>query len=411
MKVLMLHNRYRERGGEDYSSAAEVELLRSVGIDCEFLQLDNREMIKTGLAAAAAAVWSRQRANEIFDIVIDRKIDVVHVQNFFPQFSPAVHWAAGEAGAAVVQTLRNYRLACVNGQFFRDGRICEDCLGRTPIRGVIHRCYRDSIAASGAVAAMLVAHRLLGTWTHKVDRFIAVSDFIRTKLLQAGLPPGKVEVKPNFLPVEPAAPGPGDGGYFIYVGRLSEEKGIRTLLDAWKTLSPPAPVLKLVGEGPLEEFVRSAAAALPQVEVLGPRKPAEVLDLVARAQALVFPSEWYEGHPRVLIEALSVGTPIISSDIGAAAEVVEDQVSGLQFRGGVALDLSAKVKEFMTGRDRMRAMRSAARETFLARYTAASNVKRILGIYERALEHAAKVRLARSAKTQDPRDLTPSRLT
>jgi glycosyltransferase involved in cell wall biosynthesis len=132
--------------------------------------------------------------------------------------------------------------------------------------------------------------------------------------------------------------------------------------------------------------------------VLGPRSPAEVIDLVARAQALVFPSEWYEGHPRVMIEALSVGTPIISSDIGAATEVVEDQVSGLRFRGGDPVDLSSKVKEFLADRDRMRAMRSAARQTFLARYTAAANAKRILGIYERALEHAAKVRVGRTAK-------------
>jgi glycosyltransferase involved in cell wall biosynthesis len=393
MKVLMLHNRYRERGGEDYSSAAEVELLRSAGIACDFYQVDNREMAKTGFAAAATSVWSRERARDIFDIVTNRKIDVVHVQNFFPQFSPAVHWAARHAGAAVVQSLRNYRLACVNGQFFRDGSICEDCLGRTPIRGVIHRCYRESAAASSAVAAMLVVHRLLGTWTHKVDRFIAVSEFVRTKLVQAGLRGDRVEVKPNFLPVEPAGPGPGDGGYFVYVGRLSVEKGIRTLLEAWKALPAPVPTLKIVGSGPMDRYVRSIAGAFPEIEALGTRTPAEVLDIVARARALVFPSEWYEGHPRVLIEALAVGTPIIASDLGAAAEVVRDQVSGLRFHGGNARDLCTKVGEFIANNERMMAMRSATRETFLARYTAAANLKLILGIYERALRHRPKGRL------------------
>ena len=380
----MLHNRYRERGGEDYSSAAEVELLRSAGIDCTFHQVDNRNMQSTGIAAAINAVWSRDRAREIAGIVKDRQIDLVHVQNFFPQLSPAVHWAAGEAGATVVQTLRNYRLACVNGQFFRDGQICEDCLGRSPIRGIVHRCYRDSFAASSAVAAMLVAHRMIGTWTRKVDRFIAVSDFIRTKLIEAGLPAEKVEVKPNFLSAVPAAPGPGAGGYFVYVGRLSEEKGIRTLLEAWKALPSPVPGLKLVGSGPMDEFVKSVAALVPQVDILGPRSAAEVLDIVGRAEALIFPSEWYEGHPRVTIEALSVGTPIIASNVGAVTEVVEERVTGLHFCAGSAIDLAAKVKEFLGNPDRMSSMRLAARKTFLARYTAAENIKLMLSIYERA---------------------------
>jgi glycosyltransferase involved in cell wall biosynthesis len=392
MKILMLHNRYRERGGEDYSSAAEVELLRSAGIDCTFHQVDNRDMQSTGIAAAVNAVWSRDRAREISGIVRDRQIDLVHVQNFFPQLSPAVHWAARQAGAAVVQTLRNYRLACVNGQFFRDGQICEDCLGRSPIRGIVHRCYRDSFAASSAVGAMLVAHRMIGTWTRKVDRFIAVSEFIRTKLVEAGLPPDRVEVKPNFLPVVPAEPGPGAGGYFVYVGRLSQEKGIRTLLEAWKTLRSPVPGLKLVGSGPMDEFVKSVAAQIPQVVVLGPRSAAEVLDIVGRAEALMFPSEWYEGHPRVMIEALSVGTPIIASNVGAITEVVQDGVSGLQFRAGSAVDIAAKVKEFVANRDRISSMRLAARKTFLARYTAGENIKMMLRIYERARAQAARGR-------------------
>ena len=390
MKVLMLHNRYRERGGEDYSSAAEVELLRSAGIDCTFHQVDNRDMQSAGIAAAVNAVWSRDHAREISSIVRDRQIDLVHVQNFFPQLSPAVHWAAGQAGAAVVQSLRNYRLACLNGQFFRDGHICEDCLGRSPIRGIVHRCYRDSFAASSVVAAMLVAHRTIGTWTRKVDRFIAVSDFIRKKVIEAGLPSDKVEVKPNFLSTVPVEPGPGGGGYFVYVGRLSEEKGIRTLLDAWRILPRPVPGLKLVGSGPMEEFVNAVAATIPQVEVLGSRSANEVLDIVGRAEALVFPSEWYEGHPRVTIEALSVGTPIVASAVGAVREVVEDGVTGLQFRAGSPTDLAARIQEFLANPDRMRAMRSAARNKFLARYTAAGNIKLILGIYERALKTGAR---------------------
>jgi glycosyltransferase involved in cell wall biosynthesis len=392
MKVLMIHNRYRERGGEDYSTAAEVNLLRSAGIDCQFHQVDNRDQKNLGAWAGVNAVWSQSAAREISSLVKDCRIDLVHVQNFFPLLSPSVHWAANRAGAAVVQSLRNYRLACVNGQFFRDGRTCEDCLGRSPLNGIGHRCYRNSMAASSAVAAMLVTHRAIGTWQHRVDRFIAISGFTRTKMIEAGLAPEKIDIKPNFLEIAPPAPGPGKGGYFVYVGRLSEEKGIRTLIDAWKTLPDPIPILKIVGSGPLDEFIKSTAATLPQITLLGGRRPEEVLEIVGRAEALIFPSEWYETFGRVAMEAYAVGTPVIGSDIGAVAEIVEEGITGLRFRAGSAADLALKICQFLIDPERKMAMRSAARETFLSRYTASDNIKLLLGIYDRALAHSAEVR-------------------
>ena len=388
MKVLMLHNRYRERGGEDYSTAAEVELLRSAGIGCVFHQVDNRDMKETGAAAAIDAIWSRRAVRDVSQIVADSGIDVVHVQNFFPQLSPAVHWAAKRGGAAVVQSLRNYRLACVNGQFFRQGRLCEDCLGRSPVRGVIHGCYRG-VAASGAVAAMLMVHRTIGTWTKKVDRFIAISNFTRVKMIEAGLPAEMIDVKPNFLEFIPPEPRASGDGYFVYVGRLSGEKGLRCLLDAWKLLPKPVPGLKIVGRGPLEDLVKSAAAATPEIQALGPKSPEEVLEIVGRAEALVFPSEWYETFGRVAMEAYAVGTPLIASDIGAVAEIVDDGVTGLRFRAGSATDLAAKVQQLASNPDRRAAMRLAARKAFLTRYTAGDNLKMLLAIYERALQSRA----------------------
>jgi glycosyltransferase involved in cell wall biosynthesis len=239
---------------------------------------------------------------------------------------------------------------------------------------------------------MLVAHRMIGTWTRKVDRFIAVSHFTRTKMVEAGLPEAKIEVKPNFLEVIPPAPQSIPDGHFVFVGRLSEEKGIRTLVNAWKTLPSPAPQLKIIGSGPLDDFVKSAAEAVPCLTVLGARSAAEVLDVVGRAEALIFPSEWYETFGRVAMEAYSVGTPVIASDVGAVAEIVEDGVTGLKFRAGSATDLALKIREFPRNPARRFAMRSAARKTFLARYTAADNLKSLLGIYERALEHALRER-------------------
>jgi glycosyltransferase involved in cell wall biosynthesis len=389
MKILMLHNRYRERGGEDYSSAAEVNLLRSAGIECVFHQVDNRDVKRFGLSSAVNAVWSHSTMKEVASIVLDRKINVVHVQNFFPQLSPSVYWGAGSTGAAVVQSLRNYRLACVNGQFFRDGRVCEDCLGRTPLSGVIHRCYRESLAGSGVVASMLVAHRMIGTWSRRVDRYIAVSEFTRLKMIEGGLPADKIDVKPNFLESIPPAPGSGAGGYFAYVGRISKEKGIRTLIEAWRLL-PSRPPLKIIGTGPLDDFVRSAIATMPHITALGACSAVEVQQILAQARALVFPSEWYETFGRVAMEAYSVGTPVIASDIGAVAEIVQDGITGLRFRAGSTTDLAAAVERFLGAPNNSIAMRLAARETFLKKYTPSRNIELLLKIYERAMSAASK---------------------
>ena len=392
MKVLMLHNRYRERGGEDYSSAAEANLLQSMGVESHFHCVDNRDVQSFGVSAAINAIWSRDAADDISKLIADRGFDLVHVQNFFPQFSPSVHWAAKRAGAAVVQTLRNYRLACINGQFFRDGRICEDCLGRSPLRGVVHRCYRDSLAGSSIVAAMLTTHRMLGTWSTRVDRFIAPSRFTREKMIETGLPPEKIDVKPNFLPSAPAHPGTGGGGYFAYVGRLSKEKGIQTLIDAWKSIPPSGPGLKLVGTGPLEPLLKAAAESMPNVQMMGARTPEEVLSILADAHALIFPSEWYETFGRVAMEAYSVGTPLIASDVGAVAEIVDDGVTGFRFRAGSASDLTEKVQLLLNDRGRLEYMRTAARAAFMNRYTAAENGRLLLDIYRRALEESSSRR-------------------
>jgi glycosyltransferase involved in cell wall biosynthesis len=392
MKILMVHNRYRERGGEDYSSAAEVGLLRSIGLDCIFHQVDNRDVQSFGASTAVNAVWSQSAARDVSKLIKDHQIDVVHVQNFFPQLSPSVHWAAKRAGAAVVQSLRNYRLACINGQFFRDGKICELCLGRSPVQGVIHRCYRDSFAGSSVAAAMLVTHRVIGTWTTQVDRFIAPSRFTRTKMIETGLPAEKIDVKPNFLEVIPAEPGTGTGGYFVYVGRLSKEKGIHTLVEAWRSMPPNGPGLKIVGTGPLDDFVKSAAETLPNVFAIGALAPEEVLKVLADAHALIFPSEWYETFGRVAMEAYSVGTPLIASDVGAVAEIVDDGITGFRFRAGSVADLASKVQQLVGDADRLKAMRSASRAAFLNRYTAAENEKLLLSTYRRAIESSSKAR-------------------
>jgi glycosyltransferase involved in cell wall biosynthesis len=386
MKILMVHNRYRETGGEDHSTAAETAMLQAAGKSCISYQLDNRDIKAESLSLALNTIWSRRAARDVRNIIRKEGINVVHVQNFFPQISPSVHWAARNAGAAVVQTLRNYRLSCINGLFFRDGRVCEECLGRSPIRGIIHRCYRGSLPASSAVASMLVTHRVLGTWTRCVDRFIAISRFTRDKMIAAGLPADRIVLKPNFLETPPRASGPGGGGYFVYVGRLSPEKGIRTLLESWKILSPASPTLKIVGTGPLESLARSHASTNPRVEVLGSKTRQEVLEIVGRAEALIVPSECYETFGRAAMEAYSVGTPVIGSDIGAVAEMVTDGESGLHFRTGSPNDLAVKIRQLIERPQQLVTMRQVVRRIFEDRYTETVNLHSLLAIYRSAMQ-------------------------
>ena len=232
-----------------------------------------------------------------------------------------------------MQTLRNYRLMCVNATMFRDHKPCEDCLGRVlPWPGIIHSCYRDSHAGSAVVASMIGLHKMLGTWKNRVQMYIALTGFAREKYIMGGLPAEKIIVKPNFVYPSPAA-GPGGGGYALFAGRLSPEKGIKTLLEAWNSAEEPLP-LKIAGEGPLREFVSTSAESARAVQYLGPKTTSECYELMRQAEFLVFPSEWYEGMPRTVIEAFAAGTPVLASNIGATASMVVHGKTGFHFPAG-----------------------------------------------------------------------------
>ncbi|HEX4603780.1 MAG TPA: glycosyltransferase family 4 protein, partial [Candidatus Angelobacter sp.] len=313
MKILMLHNRYLLPGGEDQVSIAEAALLRDHGHQVELLEEDNRRVEQLGKARTALrTVWSQESYRRIEEKLRSQSFDILHVQNFFPLWSPSVYYAASRHHVPVVQTLHNYRLMCVNSLLFREQHVCEECLGRMfPWRGVMHACYRDSRAASAVVAGMAGVHRLAGTWQKRVAIYIAVSEFARGKYVAGGLPEEKIVVKPNFIHPTPAI-GSGGGGYALYVGRLSPEKGIATALEAWKGATG-AISLKIVGEGPLAEMVIAASRACPKIEYLGSKLLSEVLDLMRNAEFLVFPSEWYETMGRTVMEAFAVGTPVVAS--------------------------------------------------------------------------------------------------
>ena len=381
----MLHNRYLLPGGEDHSTAAEVALLRDHGHEVELLEEDNHRIEQLGnVRTALRTVWSRESYRRIDEKLRTGSFDILHVQNFFPLWSPSVYYAASASRVPVIQTLRNYRLLCVNSLLFRDHHVCEDCVGRAmPWHGVVHACYRESRAASAVVAAMIGAHKAAGTWRKRVKTYIAVSEFTRQKYISAGFPAEQIMVKPNFIYPSPA-PGEGRGGYALYVGRLSPEKGITTMIEAWKGAQSPMP-LKVVGQGPLAEFVQTAAGESPPIQYLGSKSFAEVLDVMRKAEFLVFPSEVYETMGRTIMEAFAVGTPVLASNLGPMATMVVPGKNGFHFSPRNATELRQKIEWCSSNLDQVRALRANARAAFEAEYTGGANLKRLLAIYTAAI--------------------------
>ncbi len=380
-----------ELGGEDRVFAAEAELLETRGHRVIRYTRDNDEITALGIrgrvAIAGTTIWSRRTYSELLRLVRAERVDVAHFHNTLPLISPSGYYAARAAGAAVVQTLHNFRIACPGGALFRAGRLCEDCLGRAiPWPAVRYGCYRHSRAASAVVGAMTAFHRGIGTWTDAVDAYVALTETNRRKLIQAGLPADRIQVKPNFIFPQPTA-GTGDGGFALYVGRLAPEKGISTLLDAWDylhgVLGAEIP-LKIAGAGPMQPLVREAACRMPWIEPLGEQSRAEVLKLMQEAAFLVMPSLGAESFPVTLAEAGGSGLPALVSGHGALLDIVDDGVEGLHFRPGDAVDLADKVRWCIAHPSRLDAMRRSARLRFETRYTAARSYRTLMHVYDRA---------------------------
>ena len=392
MRLIVAHNFYQQPGGEDQSFAAEVQVLRDGGQEVLTYTCHN-DAIKTmgKLTIAGKTLWNRETHNELRQIVRRFRPDVVHFNNTFPLISPSAYYACRAEGAAVVQSLRNYRLLCPAATFHRDGKVCESCLHKSvPWPALVHKCYRNDRAATATLVAMLTAHRMIGTYSRAVDRYIAISEFCRTKFIEAGFPAEHIATKPNCVHPDLGVR-EGGGGYALFVGRLSPEKGLFTLLSAWKKLDSLGVIfpLKVVGDGPLADEVRRAVEQRKTIEWLGRKKPEETVEIMGRAAFLVFPSEWYETFGRVAVEAFMTGTPVIGARIGGIEEIVNHGRTGLLYDPGNAGDLAGKVHSFMTlpepARDQMR---REARSEYEAKYTAERNYTQLMAIYRDAIARA-----------------------
>ncbi len=377
-KILIVHNRYIHRGGEDSVVDEEYTLLKSHGHNVNLYLKDNRDLEKRQrVIVAMETLWSSTASNEVSEFIKDFRPDIIHVHNFFPQISPSIFWTASSYRIPTVLTLHNFRYACAQGFLYR-GKICESCMGRIALRGVIRRCYRGSAVASIVLISSFLLHKLIGTFNKKVSTFITLSDFSRRKLIECGLPADKLELKPNFVDMQPGhGPALRNGG--LFVGRISREKGVITLLDALKLLL--AIRVKVIGEGPEIEAIRGCL----QMDLLGSKSRSEVYVAMHSALYLVTPSIGYENFPRTIVEAFACGLPVIASRLGPLPEIVEDFKTGFLFESGSAQALAEKILWAESHPEEMHRMGRRARQVYEEKYTPEKNYEQLISIYDKAI--------------------------
>jgi len=409
MRVLVLHNRYKWPGGEDRTFADEVGLLREHGHEVVEHVADNKEILARGKLATMRALWraawSRESYERVRDIAGKIKPDIVHVHNFWYALSPSVLSACHDAGFPVVLRLPNFRLLCPGGVFLnRDGRPCQDCVETGPALGVERRCYHDSWLASKAVARMIEHNRKRGTWEKDVDLFLVPSNFCKSVFVRGGFQADKLVVKPNFVrdPYGQAAggrpqasgsaealqpPASGLGPRVLFIGRLSREKGLKTLLTAWKEVQAEIPEaeLRIVGDGPMREELQSLSEGL-NVSFAGRIEGDQLYREIEAARFTVLPSECYETFGRVVIESYACGRPVMVSNIGGPAELVRAGETGVLFTPGNAEALAAKVLELLRDSDVLAQMGRKARDEYGAIYTPEANYHLLMDCYGQAAE-------------------------
>lgn len=389
MKILLVHNTYQQPGGEDVVFDQERNLLESSGHQVVVYRRSNWEADEyrsvRKISLAKRTVWASDARREFAALLRDSKPDVVHVHNTFVMISPSIYSACREAKVPVVQTLHNYRLLCPTATFFRDGAVCRECVDHSLWRSLQHACYHNSRPTTAVVASMLWLHRLRGTWDREIACFVALTGFSRNQFIVGGLPAEKIFVKPNFVHPDPNAR-TGDGDYALFVGRLSPEKRVSTVLRAWKRIRHAVPI-RVLGGGPDRQQLEEQAAreGLSNIRFEGPVPREQALAAINNARFLVFSSEWYENFPVTIAEAFACATPVIASRMGAMEEIVSDGRTGFHFAPGDVEDLAQKVDWAWSHPDKMREIGKEARREYESKYTAEKNYPILMDIYKRAM--------------------------
>ena len=396
LRVLVLHGRYRSDGpsGENEVVDDEVLLLREYGCDVRQVELQSDDIAGWSRAKKATlpgrVVWSRAGQRTLQAALDEFRPDVLHVHNTFPQFSPAIFWAARRNGVGIVHTLHNFRPLCPAGTFLREGKACEQCLGRVPLPAVRHGCYRDSRLATLPLATMSAVHDRLGTWQRCVDRFITLSEFERAKYVEAGWPAEKFRMKFNTV-WEQAVPARRAGDAFLCMSRLVPEKGVDVLLEGWKRAFPDgSPPLHLTASGDSGAELMERYGRLPGVTFLGHVSREELMTELSAARAVVVPSRCYEGFPRVIVEAYAARVPVIASRVGSLVELVRDGETGLHVGMDDVDDMARVLRRFADDPAAGERMGEEARATYERLYSPESTMAGLLGIYREAIASAAQ---------------------
>lgn len=379
MRVLQVHTSYREPGGEDTVVRAEAALLRRAGHEVTTHWIANPVRPLESLGPLLRSAWNPQAARIVRSLIHKTKPDVAHVHNTWFAQSPAVVAALRQGGVPVVATLHNYRLMCANSSLFRDGRPCVECVGSSPLPGVIHRCYRGSFALSAVSAGALAFNQSRRTWDKNVRLVLVPSDFMLQLFRRSGSVRQRIRVKPHFVedPGQRVMP-PSTAQTVLFVGRLAAEKGVEVLLKAWMRLSSTSLTLTVIGEGPLRPKLEAEAG--PGVTFRGRLPSDEVRRMMLEARALVFPSVWYEPFGMVLIEAMACGLPIVGSDVGAVPDIVQPKVCGSLVEPGNA-DLLADAITLLNDDEFVDQAGSRARERYEAEFTPAANLAMLESAY------------------------------
>jgi glycosyltransferase involved in cell wall biosynthesis len=395
MKILFVHNGYQQQGGEDVVFQLERDLLRAAGHEVIEYRRSNDEIksysMVRRIGLLGRTVWASDSHRDLTNLLRQHRPAIVHVHNAFPLISPSIFWACRNENVPVIQTLHNYRLLCPGGNFFRAGRPCEDCLTGNFWQGAVHGCYRNSRSETAAVALMLSVHHANKTWTEMVDCYIVLTAFSRSRYLKAGFPENKVQVKPNFVDPDPGVR-TAKGSYALFAGRLDREKGVPTLLTAWLQL-PQGHTLRILGNGVCRPETEAFAKLHPNVELLDWLPHNQVFDQIKGARFLVFPSEWYENLPLIIIEAFACGVPVIASALGAMQEVVEHGRTGLLFRPGDADDLARTISWAWDQPEYMDRIAENVRAEYEAKYSAAANYRQLINIYEEVIARRSSATL------------------
>jgi glycosyltransferase involved in cell wall biosynthesis len=422
LKIISVHNRYLQPGGEDQVFESEARLLKECGH--QVTQVQEQTTYPDGLVkklgVAVNCIWSRRWHREFRQMLQTSRPDVVHIHNFFPLISPSVYYACHREGVPVVQTLHNYRLLCSSAELYRDGKVCEECLHHGLLRGVRYGCYQGSKMGTAALSLMLGVHRRLRTWNNLVDCYVALTEFARDKMIEGGLPANRIRVKPNFVLPDPGSKETGSketgskqtgsketnskertDRYALFVGRLAKAKGVLSMMKAWEHMPRHIPLM-IAGDGPCREQLESELkdGKLPSVTYLGRLSRPDTLATMKKARFLVFPSEWYEGFPVTIAESFACGIPVICSRLGSMQEIVTDGLTGLHFQPGDAEDLAKKVKWAWEHPAEIDAMGRLARREFETKYTAARNIEMLEEIYEFAMTTRGKI-----AEVVEPQNL------